>query len=328
MPLRKNTLCYSLAGLVFSALLLPGVVLAERPRAPGYVTDSAGDIIRGTSGECLRSSTWTPAKAVVVGCDGVVLNAPVKTEKGGPTGRNLIYVIPAATLFAFGSAELTEEGKDALRTYADEITPELAQAFAVVIIGHTDNVGDPDYNLGLSKRRANSVREYLVAGGAPPKKLRTVGMGLKEPLVSNDTKEGRAKNRRVEIIVFGEARALDVMRFPSVGLFPPRSSQLTPRGRELLDENIAKGRESLARADYVEVIGHTDDVGDPKANQRLSEDRAETVRDILLGAGVDPSEIVAVGAGSSQPIASNQTEEGREQNRRVEVVVLGRLKQK
>ena len=127
--------------------------------------------------------------------------------------------------------------------------------------------------------------------------------------------------------MFGEVRFLDVMKFPSVALFPRLSSELTPRGQELLDENIAKGEASLSRAVYVEVIGHTDDVGDAKANQALSEDRAETVRDKLVKAGVHPSEIMAVGAGSSRPIASNQTEEGREQNRRVEVLVLGRLKQ-
>ncbi len=327
MSLLKSILRYSLAGLAWSALLVAGVAQAERERAPGYVTDSSGNIVRGTRGECLRSSDWTPNRAVVVGCDGVVLSAPVKTRKGGPTGHNVAFIIPAATMFAFDSAELTEQGAKDLATYRDKITPELAQAFAVVIIGHTDNVGTPEYNLGLSKRRADSVRDFLIAGGAPPKILRTVGMGLDEPLVSNDTEEGRAKNRRVEVIVFGEVRFLDVMKFPSVALFPRLSSELTPRGRELLDENIAKGTESLSRAVYVEVIGHTDDVGDAKANQELSEERARTVRDKLVKAGVHPSEIMAVGAGSSRPIASNQTEEGREQNRRVEVLVLGRLKQ-
>ncbi len=327
MPIPKRILRFPLIGLACSALLVAGVAQAERERAPGYVTDSRNNIVRGTRGECLRSSTWTPQKAVVVGCDGVVLNPRVKTQKGGPTGRNVAFVIPAATMFAFDSAQLTEQGEKDLRTYRDKITPELAQAFAVVIVGHTDNVGTAEYNLGLSKRRADSVRDFLIAGGASPKILRTVGMGLHEPLVSNDTEEGRAKNRRVEVIVFGEARYLDVMQFPSVALFPPRSSELTAGGRKLLDENIAKGEASLTRAVYVEVIGHTDDVGDAKANQKLSEERARTVRGKLVKAGVHPSEIVAVGLGSSQPIASNQTKEGRKQNRRVEVMVLGRLRQ-
>ena len=327
MSLLKRAFRYFLVGLGWSTLIVAGVAQAERERAPGYVTDSANNIVRGTQGECLRSSSWTAKKAVVVGCDGVVLDAKVKTRKGGPTGHNVAFLIPAATLFEFGSADLTEQGTDDLKLYRDKIKPELAQAFAVIIIGHTDNVGSAEYNLGLSKRRADSVRDFLIEGGARPGKLRTVGMGLHEPLVSNDTKEGRAKNRRVEVIVFGEARALDVMRFPSVGLFAPWSSELTPRGKELLDENIAKGEASLARAVYVEVIGHTDDVGDAKANQKLSEERARTVSLELVKAGVHPSEIVAVGAGPTQPIASNQTEEGREQNRRVEVLVLGRLKQ-
>ena len=224
-----------------------------------------------------------------------------------------------------GSAELSTASHSLRFELADAI--ERCPEVVIEVSGHTDNVGDPSYNLALSKRRADSVRDFLIAGGAPPKILRTVGMGLHEPLVSNDTEEGRAKNRRVEVLVFGEARFLDVMKFPSVALFPPRSSELTARGKALLDENIAKGEQSLARAVYVEVIGHTDDVGDPKANQKLSQERARTVRDKLVKAGVQPSEIVAVGVGSSRPIASNQTEEGREQNRRVEVLVLGRLKQ-
>jgi len=57
----------------------------------------------------------------------------------------------------------------------------------------------------------------------------------------------------------------------------------------------------------------------------LSEQRAESVRNYLIGAGVDASKMVTVGAGESMPIASNKTDEGRAENRRVEVMVLGRV---
>lgn len=316
------------AAVLVCTLALTSVAMAERERVPGYVTDSAGNMVHDGSGECVRSSTWTPDKAVVVGCDGVVLKAPVEIVEGGGTGDVAEILIPAAAMFAVDSAELTEEGKQDLEAYRAKIRPELTDAFAALIIGHTDNTGNPKYNEELSLRRAAAVRDFLIAGGAPPEKLRIVGMGRDEPLASNDTKEGRAQNRRVEVFIYGEVRALDAMRFPSVALFPRRSSELTADGKKMLDEKLQQAKESLSRAAYIEIVGHTDDVGDPKDNQKLSEERAQTVRDALAAAGVDPKKMTTVGVGPSYPIASNQTDEGRAQNRRVEVLVLGRLKEK
>ena len=77
----------------------------------------------------------------------------------------------------------------------------------------------------------------------------------------------------------------------------------------------------LRRADYIEVIGHTDDVGDDDYNQELSEQRAQAMRDYLVATGLDPTKIVTRGAGEKTPIASNRTDEGRAENRRVEVLV-------
>ena len=171
------------------------------------------------------------------------------------------------------------------------------------------------------------MRDFLIAGGAPPQKLRVVGMGENDPIASNDTNAGRAKNRRVEVLVYGEARALDVMHFPSVAMFPAKSSVLTPQGKQTLAKNEQEARQKLASAVYIEIVGHADDVGDPKANQKLSEQRALAVRDSLIQSGVNPNKIVAIGVGSSQPVASNQTPQGRADNRRVDVLVLGRLKE-
>lgn len=71
-------------------------------------------------------------------------------------------------------------------------------SLAIEIQGHTDNVGAAEYNLDLSQRRADSVRRYMVKQGADEKRITAVGYGLTQPLMSNDTPEGRAKNRRVE----------------------------------------------------------------------------------------------------------------------------------
>lgn len=71
----------------------------------------------------------------------------------------------------------------------------------VEISGHTDNVGDDQYNQELSENRANSVKQYLMELGYPESKLTTIGYGKKKPVASNSTAEGRQKNRRVEMRV-------------------------------------------------------------------------------------------------------------------------------
>ena len=72
---------------------------------------------------------------------------------------------------------------------------------AVLIVGHTDNQGAYDYNLDLSRRRAESVVAALAASyRADPKRLRAAGVGMLAPAASNDADDGRAKNRRVEVV--------------------------------------------------------------------------------------------------------------------------------
>lgn len=72
----------------------------------------------------------------------------------------------------------------------------------------------------------------------------------------------------------------------------------------------------------VQVIGHTDSTGEAGYNQRLSVDRANAVTSVLSGAGVPMTRLQAIGRGEDQPVASNLTEEGKAQNRRVEIVIL------
>ena len=81
----------------------------------------------------------------------------------------------------------------------------------------------------------------------------------------------------------------------------------------------------LSRGAYVEIIGHTDNKGDERSNMSLSKLRAASVRDYLISKGHDASKMVTVGKGETRPVASNETNEGRAQNRRVEILVLGRV---
>ena len=71
----------------------------------------------------------------------------------------------------------------------------------------------------------------------------------------------------------------------------------------------------------VNVIGHTDNVGEAAYNQDLSERRAQSVSSVLISGGVAPQRVVSVGRGENQPVATNQTPAGRQQNRRVEIII-------
>jgi len=73
----------------------------------------------------------------------------------------------------------------------------------IVAVGHTDSVGTDAYNQKLSERRAAAVKAYLVSKGVAANRVYTEGKGEKSPVADNKTKEGRAKNRRVEVEVVG-----------------------------------------------------------------------------------------------------------------------------
>ncbi len=317
--------------LIYTALLLmasSASALAEsRASVPGYVMDYDGNIVRSGSGECVHTGYWTPEMARVTGCDGYQLNKTVKVIAGDAKDEISTILFPQAELFAFDSDNLSDGGKDYIRNYREELGDVLAQAYAVVILGHSDSTGDDAYNLDLSKRRAQAVADYLTTLDVPADKMKIVGRGESDPLVPNDTEEHRAQNRRVEIFVVGQPRALDAMVFPSVALFERRSGELTGEGKNLLEQSITQAMDTLTKAVFIGILGHTDDVGDDDYNQDLSEQRARAVRDYLVGGGVDPNKIATWGAGEKEPIASNATPEGRAENRRVEVLVLGRIKQ-
>jgi outer membrane protein OmpA-like peptidoglycan-associated protein len=102
---------------------------------------------------------------------------------------------------------LFETGRADLRAGSVADLDQLARFLAkypdrtVTIEGHTDSVGGEDYNVGLSHRRAESVRSYLLRQGIDTTRIQTQGMGESVPVASNDTAGGRQQNRRVEIIV-------------------------------------------------------------------------------------------------------------------------------
>jgi outer membrane protein OmpA-like peptidoglycan-associated protein len=123
--------------------------------------------------------------------------------KEGPTGE--MAQIPNEIMFAFDSDQLSPNAVNILAECAELINRKHAKH--VSVIGHSDSVGRVDYNLELSKRRALSVKTWLVKqGGIVNEDLLAIGLGAKKPMASNATADGRAKNRRVEVMMpTGEA---------------------------------------------------------------------------------------------------------------------------
>ena len=121
----------------------------------------------------------------------------------------------------------------------------------------------------------------------------------------------------VDVIRDGDNITLNM---PGAITFGFDSSALQPQFRPVLDDLATTLNEY--NQTIIEVAGHTDSVGDAAYNQNLSEQRAATVANYLAGRGVMRDRMITIGAGETRPIASNDTEAGRAQNRRVEITLV------
>ena len=114
-----------------------------------------------------------------------------------PAPDNCGRIVLRGVNFAFDSAKIDAASEGVLDVAAD--TLKECPNVAVRVEGNTDSVGTDAYNQGLSERRANSVLNHLTGRGVPASRLTAVGFGESQPIASNDTAEGRALNRRVEL---------------------------------------------------------------------------------------------------------------------------------
>jgi OOP family OmpA-OmpF porin len=213
--------------LVALATFSFNVIASDGP----YWTDTNGNIIRSaTTGECVRSGSWTPeAAAKVEECqkkaakaaepepvaaapavaaiadsdgDGVPDDAdkcpdspsdkPVDAD-----GCTIVSVVLENVQFELNSSELTPGSDESL----DKVVAAMNDYpnLRVEVQAHTDSMGEASYNQYLSEQRAGSVRDYLVAKGIAADRLEVKGYGESQPIADNSTRDGRAKNRRVEL---------------------------------------------------------------------------------------------------------------------------------
>lgn len=153
--------------------------------------DADGDGVPDSRDKC--PDTPKGVKVDAVGCpivEVVVVQAVVVKEE---------TIVVRDVHFEFNSAKLTAADKDKLNVIAARLKKDAANA-QLKVTGYTDSVGSDAYNLKLSKERAQSVVEYLIASGIPRNQFASVaGAGESHPVASNHTPEGRAQNRRTEI---------------------------------------------------------------------------------------------------------------------------------
>ncbi|MBX3200191.1 MAG: OmpA family protein [Labilithrix sp.] len=112
--------------------------------------------------------------------------------------KGLVLTISGSVLFASGKSELLPSAKERLKEVAKALE---ADRRSLLVVGHTDAQGSDEANEKLSEERANSVRAYLVTEGIADDRVRSEGLGESQPIADNATPEGRANNRRVEIIL-------------------------------------------------------------------------------------------------------------------------------
>lgn len=234
-------------------------------------------------------------------------------------------------LFEYNSDKLTESSKEELNKIAPLLTSSKIKNPHWLIEGNTDNKGSQAYNLPLSEKRAEAVKAYLETRGVPGSIMKTIGFGLALPITSNETPEGRARNRRVEIKyadsnfqpaaieVNDDCANVQIADLAKMIYFKTGTYTLVDASKASLDV-IAQ---YMIIADGVfEVQGHTDSVGSDASNMTLSQKRAQAVVDYLISKGVNGSNLKAVGYGESQPKFDNNTADGRAQNRRIEIIRL------
>jgi outer membrane protein OmpA-like peptidoglycan-associated protein len=120
---------------------------------------------------------------------------PPVSARPDPCGQRMVL---RGVQFALDSAEIQSESSPILDVAADQLRE--CENLHVTVLGHTCSLGTDDYNQGLSERRAESVRQYLVAKGIAAERLAARGFGEGGPVASNDSEDGRSQNRRVELV--------------------------------------------------------------------------------------------------------------------------------
>jgi OOP family OmpA-OmpF porin len=210
--LNKVAMMFAVAALATAAGAQTRVTAANGGPVIDNWQNGTGELVwkNGTNELCWRNANWTPATAAA-GCDGALVPAappaavtpaaPAPVAPAAPAVAASKVTFAADAFFDFDKSVLKPEGRAKLDDLVSKIRDVNLEV--IIAVGHTDSIGSDAYNQRLSVRRAEAVKAYLVSKGIERNRVYTEGKGEKQPVADNKTKEGRAKNRRVEIEVVG-----------------------------------------------------------------------------------------------------------------------------
>jgi len=150
-----------------------------------------GAVVGGTAGAIIGHQMDQQAKE---------LSQNIKGATVERVGEGIQVTFASGLLFAFDSDSIQAAAGTNLRELASSL--QKYPDSQLLIVGHTDNVGDDSYNQRLSERRSNSAAAYLAAQGVARTRLAATGKGESEPVTTNDTDAGRQQNRRVEVAIY------------------------------------------------------------------------------------------------------------------------------
>jgi len=150
-----------------------------------------GAVVGGTAGAIIGHQMDQQAKE---------LSQNIKGATVERVGEGIQVTFASGLLFAFDSDSIQAAAGTNLRELASSL--QKYPDSQLLIVGHTDNVGDDSYNQALSQRRSNSAATYLATQGVARTRLAATGKGESEPVATNDTDAGRQKNRRVEVAIY------------------------------------------------------------------------------------------------------------------------------
>lgn len=149
-----------------------------------------GAIVGGTAGAIIGNDMDKQAKQIQTQVPGAVVER---------VGEGIKVEFNEKILFAFSKSDLSDSAKINLDNLATILKNNPNTN--IEIQGHTDSRGTEEYNMGLSLRRANAVKDYLISQDIDPARMTVKGYGKTAPAYSNDTPEGMAQNRRVEFLI-------------------------------------------------------------------------------------------------------------------------------
>ena len=201
----------TVGALSITACTSPNGELGPRTKNGAATGAAIGGIIGAISGDDNKLGSAALGAVIGAGVGGAIgnqldkqagdLRRSISNDRVGivNTGSELIVTMPQDILFATDSTQVGPSLRGDLGALARNL---LDYPNSVVeVVGHTDNVGDADYNLSLSRRRAAAVASVLINNRVPSSRVVTIGYGEDRPIASNLNAAGRQQNRRVEIII-------------------------------------------------------------------------------------------------------------------------------